>query len=95
MTKIKPFGNNILVKPIIKKQILVSDQPTLCEYGTVLETGEDVIKIKPGDIIGYTVFGLNSLEINGEKHWFIPETSEFILGTIELSEEPLQGGVAS
>lgn len=89
-TKITPFGNNILVKPTEKKQILVSDQGSLCEYGEVMAIGDDVQKIKVGDTIGYTIFGINSLEIDGKKHYFVPETAEFILGKIEMS-----GSVAS
>lgn len=81
---IKPFGNNILVKPTEKKQVLVSDRASLCEYGEVIAVGDDVTKIKVGETIGYTVFGVNSLEINDTKHYFIPETAEFILGTIEM-----------
>lgn len=79
-----PFGNNILVKPTEKKQILVSDQGSMCEYGEVIAVGDDVQKIKVGDTIGYTVFGINSLEIDGKKHYFVPETAEFILGKISL-----------
>lgn len=86
LMKINPFGFNILIKPIEKKQILVSDQPSLCEYGEVIAVGNKVTEIKVGDTIGYTVFGINSLEIDGTKHYFVPETSEFILGTIELDQ---------
>lgn len=83
MDKIKPFGNQILVKPREKKQVL--GQKPLCEYGDVLDIGDLVQHIKVGDVIGYTIWGVNSLEINGNKHYFIPEDSRFVLGTIELS----------
>lgn len=85
MDKIKPFGSNILVKPHEKKQVLVADKGSLCEYGEVIAIGDLVQYIKVGDIIGYTVFGTNSLQINEKKHWFVNETSEFILGTIKLA----------
>jgi co-chaperonin GroES (HSP10) len=84
---IKPFGNNILVRPLERKQTLVADEAVLCSYGDVLAIGKEVKEIKVGDIIGFTVFGLNSLEIDNEKHFFIPETAEFLLGTIELAKE--------
>ena len=89
METIKPFGNQILVKPVEKKQILVSDKASLCEYGEVIAIGEDVKKIKVGDMIGYTVWGINRLEINDNKHYFIPEDSRFILGTIGMPEQLL------
>lgn len=79
---IQPFGRNILVKPAEKKQILVSDRGTLCEYGEVIAIGEDVDAVKIGDTIGYTVFGINKLEINDEVHYFVPQTDEFLLGKI-------------
>lgn len=84
--KIKPFGNNILVKPTEKKQILVSDSGTLCEYGEVLAIGEGVSSIKVGDIIGFTTWGVNKLEIDGTTHYFVQEDYRFLLGTIGMSE---------
>jgi len=82
--EIKPFGNQILVKPMEKKQLLVSQQKNFCDYGTVIAVGDQVEKIKVDDIIGYTVWGMNSLEIDGIKHYFVPEDPRFILGTITL-----------
>ncbi len=82
---IKPFGNQILIEPIKKEQILVSDNNTLCEYGKVVAIGDEVEKIKVGDIIGHTVWGVNSLDINNERYYFIPEDARFILGTITMS----------
>ncbi len=87
---IKPFGSNILVKPTKKKQVVVSDSGTLCEYGEVLAIGDEVQKIKVGDIIGFLIWGINSLQIENEKYYFIGETSDFILGTFKMP-----GGMAS
>ena len=84
MDNITPFGNQILVKPVEKKQILVSEQRSLCEYGTAVAVGDEVKKIKVGDTIGYVIWGINSLDIDGTKHYFIPEDPRFILGTIAL-----------
>lgn len=86
---IEPFGNQILIEPIKKEQILVSDVGTLCEYGNVIAIGDQVEKIKVGDVIGYTVWGVNSLVIddgsaNGKKYYFIPEDQRFVLGKLNL-----------
>ena len=45
-----PFGDNIIVKPIEKKQILVSDNKSLCLYGEVVAIGDKVreLDIKVG-----------------------------------------------
>lgn len=85
--KITPFGNNILLKPTQKKQILVSDQGSLCEYGEVLAIGSDVKNVKVGDVIGFLVWGINSLQVENDKYFFIPESADFILGTIEVSRD--------
>lgn len=86
MINIRPFGFNILVKPVAKKQILVSDKGILCEYGEVIAIGHEVREIKVGQTIGFTTFGIKHLEIDGIKYYFVPEASEFLLGTIELAE---------
>ena len=83
MIKIKPFGNRILVKPVEKKQVLVSDDGTLNEYGEVIAIGDDVKMIKVGDKVGFSVFGVEKLVIEEVKHYFIEENSEFLLCTIE------------
>lgn len=82
--KITPFGDQILIKPTEKKQILVSDTGSLCEYGEVIAVGDEVQKVKVGDTIGFLIWGLNSLEIENEKHFFVPESGGFILGKIEI-----------
>lgn len=82
--EIKPFGNQILIKPVEKKQIILSQSKNFCDYGVVTAIGDKVEKIKVGDTIGYTVWGLNHLEIDGIKHYFVPEDERFILGTFTL-----------
>lgn len=79
---IKPYKTQILIKPIEKKQVLVSDSKTFCEYGEVVEVGSEVKDIKKGDKLGYTIWGLNHLDIDGERHYFVPDDSRFILGII-------------
>lgn len=79
--KITPFGNQILVEPVENKQLLGS---SLCEYGKVIAIGQDVERVKVGDTIGYLVWGINHLEIDGKKHYFVLESSNFVLGTLDM-----------
>lgn len=76
---LEPFGNNILVKPEEKKQILVADKKSLCEYGTVIAVGSEVKSVKVGDKIGYLVWGVSSLVVEDATYYFVPETSDFLL----------------
>lgn len=78
--QIKPFGNNILVRPAVKKQVLVADEGMLCEYGEVIAIGDRVRTVKVGDKIGYSVFGIEKLVIEEEKFYLLPEDQRFLLG---------------
>jgi len=88
MNKITPFGNNILVKPHENQTILKSSEGSLCEYGEIIALSTELLnansncELKVGDIIGYTIWGVNRLEIENEKYYFIPYDSRFILGVI-------------
>ncbi len=88
--KIIPLGDNLVVKPTEKKQILVSDNKSLCLYGEVIALGYDLIlmdtncQIKVGDTVVYEMWGLKSPEIDGEKVHFISYSSPFLLGKLEI-----------
>jgi len=80
---IKPFGRNILIKPAERKQVLVADTGSLCEYGEVIAVGDKVETIQVGQKLGFVVWGIQKLDVDGAIYYFIPETSEYILGFIE------------
>lgn len=87
--KIKPFKDQILVEPFEKQQVLMADDGNLNEYGAVVAVGIDVMHIKVGDKIGFSVFGVEKLVIEDQKYYFIRESPEFLLAVIEddISEE--------
>lgn len=80
--EIKPFGVNILVEPRVKKQIAVGEKSLLADYGKVIAIGEDVKKIKVGDIIVYRKWGLIDVEIDDKVYLYVPETDKFIVSTL-------------
>lgn len=84
MKDLKPFGINLLVKPLEQKQVLINQAPTLCEYGEVLSVGDEVQKIKVGDMIAFTKWGVKHIEIDDKKYHFVPEDGRFILGTFSM-----------
>ena len=79
---IKPLFNQLLIKPAEKKQILVGERKSLYEYGEVTAIGDEVKNIKVGDKVGYVVWGIKDLEIDGIKHYFVPEDGRFLLCTL-------------
>ena len=79
---IKPLFNQILIKPIEQKTLILAEKKTLCEYGEVLAIGDEVKQIKVGDKIGFLIWGLNALDIGGVMHYFVREDGDFILGTV-------------
>lgn len=82
--KIKqPFGRRFAVQPFEKKQVLISDDGTLSEYGTVIAIGSKCEEIKVGDIVGFSVFGVEKLIIDDDKYYFLKEDDEFVLTTLE------------
>lgn len=83
MSNIIPFGRRILIKPVERQQILVSDDGTLNEYGEVIAIGPSVKHVKVGDKLGFSVFGVEKLVIEEVKHYFIMEDDEFLLAKIE------------
>lgn len=78
-----PFGNRLLVKPVERAQVLVSDDGTLNEYGEVIAIGSEVKTIKVGQKVGFSVFGVEKLVIDDQKLYFISEDPEFLLAVIE------------
>ncbi len=81
--KITPFGKNLWIKPIEKKQTIVSDDQTFTDYGEVMAVGDTTSgKIKVGDKIAYLFWGIQSVSIDGERYWILPESDEFLLFTL-------------
>ena len=80
----------MLVEPIAKEQLISGDNVSLCEYGKIIAAGDEVKFFEVGDIIGFTIWGVKSLEIDEKKHYFIPEDDRFVLCKIAMP-----GGLAS
>ncbi len=90
---IKPLFNQLLIKPTAQEGVLISQEPSFLMHGEVLAVGPDCSQVKVGDIICYTLWGLNHIEIDKTKHYFVPEDKDFLLAILEA--EPLPGGLVS
>lgn len=84
MSKIIPFGDYLLIEPIEKEQVLVSDEEIFCTYGKVIGLGEKANEKLLGKTVGYEIWGVKSIEIGARKHYLISQSSDFLLGEIEL-----------
>lgn len=82
---IQPIFNNILVKPQEAEGFLRSSEGLLTEIGKVIAVGEDVQRIKIGDEIAFSKWGVKNVEKDNEKYYFIPEDGRFILGIVSVS----------
>lgn len=84
MSKLLPFGDYLLIEPVPKSQVLVSDDEILCNYGTVIAVGSKADKELVGKAVGYEVWGVKTIEIGDKKHYLISQSSDFLLGEIVL-----------
>lgn len=74
-----PFGKNILVKPALKNKV-IGDKAMYRLYGEVLAIGDEVKKVKVGDTLGWTLFGIEEIvEEDGSKIFLVQENDDFIL----------------
>lgn len=82
--EIKPFGVNMVIKPLEAGGILRPDDIPLCEQGTVIAIGDEVKRIQVGDVLAFSKWGAKSTEIKNEKYYFLPEDDRFILGKLSM-----------
>jgi hypothetical protein len=82
----KAYGRNIIVKPENKKKV-IGDTAMYHLFGKVLSVGNSVKNIEAGDIIGFTMWGVNELvEADGKKTFFVQDHEDFILGIIKKND---------
>lgn len=79
MNNVTPFGRNILVQPTEVKTIVAVKNTSKTDYGKVIAIGDEVQKVKVGDIVGFVNHGLLALEVEKTKLFFVPETDDFLL----------------
>jgi len=82
--KWQAYGNNIEVLPVSKEKVIGNTQKYYL-LGTVVSKGVQVNPaIEIGDMLGYTLWGVNKIEdANGQEHFYIQDNSDFILAIIK------------
>lgn len=78
-----PYYNNIEIKPL-KKEGPFAEENQFHEMGEVIAIGKNVDFVKVGDTVFFNAHGVfETPEIEGVKHYVVPQDSEYILGKIE------------
>lgn len=76
----------MVVQPCETKDTLLMDNEKKFNlYGKVLAVGKDVKEIMVGDYIGFAKWGLSHLDINGTRHYFVPEKENIGLVIVPAS----------
>lgn len=79
----KPFGKRIHVQPESQKTVIKTSETNLVERAKVISVGDEVTtRITPGMTILFTSFGVDSIDIDGVRSYFLLEDDAFILATI-------------
>ncbi len=87
MKKFIPFHDKIEVRPFKQEGIILSQEESLIEAGEVIAIGETVTFVKPGDTLYFDAWGCSKTpEVDGVRHYVVPEKSELILGKNEGGE---------
>lgn len=79
MNSLKPYGRRIYVKPEAASTTIQTPDTSLVERATVIDVGPDVTTVQRGEKLLFTSFGVDSIDINGERHYFLLEDDNFIL----------------
>lgn len=77
-----PIGKRILFTPHSPESVLESTNKALCETGTVVAVGPDVVYIQPGDVITFSLYGVDTVTIDDQSYHFILEDDRFLLSTV-------------
>ncbi len=81
MNSFKPFGRRIQVRPKDAKGIIQTAEKNLVEVAEVVAVGDEVLSIAKGNTVVFTSYGVDSVDIDGERHYFLLEDDSFILAT--------------
>lgn len=79
MSYLKPYGKRIHVRPEKAATLIQSTDTSLVERAEVIAVGPLVETIKPGDRLLFTSFGVDSIDIDGERNYFLLDDDAFIL----------------
>lgn len=84
-SNIVPYSDYMLIEPVEKTQVLVSDTGSLQTFGKVVAIGKEVSETKVGDHVAFELWDLKDFSINDKKNYFVKESE--VICKLTLQEE--------
>lgn len=81
-----PYPGKIEIEPITPDTVLLL-QEAYEEMGRVIQVGEGVTWIEPGDVVFFLAYGVEQTpDYQGKIHYVVPATDKFIIGKCKTPE---------
>jgi len=94
MNNFIPYDDRIVVEPIKRESMLVSDEKI--ESGKVISVGKKVKFVKKGDTLFFTAWAWNETpEVDGVRYYVVQESDGLILGKINGQTKSMQKQLSS
>lgn len=77
------------MRPEQAKGVVQTPETNLIERAEVISIGDQVQHIRPRDKVLFTSFGVDSVDIDGVRNYFLLEDDAFILAIERVEEEPM------
>lgn len=74
MDNATPYFEYVLIEPVEKKQILVSDNSKLETYGKVVAIGKEVTETNIGDYVAFELWDVKDCSVNDKKLYSVQES---------------------
>ncbi len=74
MNEVTPYFEYVIIEPLEKTKIILSEGSKLETYGKVVATGPDVSQTKVGDYVAFELWDVKDCSINGKKLYSVQES---------------------
>lgn len=74
MDNVTPYFEYVIVEPVQKKQVLVSESGKLETFGKVVAVGPDATSTKVGDYVAFEMWDVKDCSINEKKLYSVQES---------------------
>jgi hypothetical protein len=77
-----PYAGKVEIEPMqTGEKFIMSDREEFPELGRVIQVGEGVGFVKPGDVIFFIAYGMEQTpDFEGKTHYVVSMDSRFVIG---------------